>query len=77
MILVEADISAEWDRKSDWQKLAEEAVAAAIAHSRHAALAGAEAELSVKLTGDAEVRSLNLAWRGKDKPTNVLSFPAT
>ena len=32
-------------------------------------------ELSVRLTGDAEVRALNSEWRGKDKPTNVLSFP--
>ena len=27
------------------------------------------------LTGDEEVRGLNAHWRGKDKPTNVLSFP--
>jgi probable rRNA maturation factor len=33
-------------------------------------------ELSVVLTNDAAVRRLNRAYRGKDKPTNVLSFPA-
>ena len=32
-------------------------------------------ELSVLLTSDAEVHALNSEWRGKDKPTNVLSFP--
>jgi probable rRNA maturation factor len=32
--------------------------------------------LSVVLTGDAEVRALNKTHLGKDKPTNVLSFPA-
>ena len=32
-------------------------------------------EISVRLTGDEEVRALNAQWRGKDKPTNVLSFP--
>ena len=32
-------------------------------------------EISVRLTGDDEVRALNAQWRGKDKPTNVLSFP--
>jgi probable rRNA maturation factor len=32
-------------------------------------------ELGVTLTGDDEVRALNAEWRGKDKPTNVLSFP--
>ena len=33
-------------------------------------------ELAVVLTTDAAIRELNRAWRGKDKPTNVLSFPA-
>ena len=28
------------------------------------------------LSNDKEVKSLNRAWRGKNKPTNVLSFPA-
>lgn len=34
------------------------------------------AEVSVLLADDAAVRDLNRAWRGKDRPTNVLSFPA-
>src|SRR5438045_3116075 len=33
------------------------------------------AELSVMLTDDAGIRTLNRDWRGIDKPTNVLSFP--
>jgi probable rRNA maturation factor len=33
-------------------------------------------EVSVLLTDDAAVQELNRMWRGKDKPTNVLSFPA-
>ena len=33
-------------------------------------------ELSVTFTDDAAMRGLNAQWRGKDKPTNVLSFPA-
>jgi probable rRNA maturation factor len=28
------------------------------------------------LTDDAGIRTLNRDWRGLDKPTNVLSFPA-
>jgi probable rRNA maturation factor len=32
--------------------------------------------VSVLLTDDAAVQDLNRTWRGKDKPTNVLSFPA-
>lgn len=31
-------------------------------------------EVAVVLTDDAESQALNKRWRGKDKPTNVLSF---
>ncbi len=34
------------------------------------------AELSVVLTDDAGIRTLNAQWRDRDAPTNVLSFPA-
>lgn len=46
-----------------------------------AALAGAgldpnaSTELSVTLADDETVRGVNAEWRGKDKPTNILSFP--
>jgi probable rRNA maturation factor len=33
-------------------------------------------EISVAFSDDAAVRALNHDWRGKDHPTNVLSFPA-
>ena len=35
-----------------------------------------ETELAVMLTDDDGIRTLNRNWRGIDKPTNVLSFPA-
>lgn len=35
----------------------------------------ADAELSILLAGDREIHDLNLRYRGKDKPTDVLSFP--
>src|SRR5918992_1167802 len=35
-----------------------------------------DAELAIVLTDDARIRALNRIWRGIDKPTNVLSFPA-
>ncbi len=72
-ILVESDVSDDWDSETDWPNLAERAVRAAIAHSDYAGLT--DSEVSVKFTSDAEVRALNAAWRGKDKATNVLSFP--
>ena len=34
----------------------------------------AQAELSVLLCDDAFIQGLNLQWRGKDAPTDVLSF---
>jgi probable rRNA maturation factor len=34
------------------------------------------AELAIVLTDDSKIRALNRLWRGIDKPTNVLSFPA-
>jgi probable rRNA maturation factor len=47
----------------------------------NAAFAGAGArraqefeELTIRVIGAAESRKLNRTWRGKDKPTNVLSF---
>lgn len=35
----------------------------------------AEAELTVRIVDEDESRTLNRDYRGKDKPTNVLSFP--
>lgn len=61
----------------DWELLAQRAVAAAIAHSpyNHFVTAPALYEVAVKLTSNEEVHQLNRAYRDKDKPTNVLSFP--
>lgn len=33
-------------------------------------------EVSLVFTDDAEIQAINSEWRAKDKPTNVLSFPA-
>jgi len=40
-----------------------------------AALGKSGGEVSIVFAGDAFVRELNHTYRGKDKPTNVLSFP--
>jgi probable rRNA maturation factor len=67
----------DWDSSRPWEILVHNAAEAAIAESAFPDLAnsGRRIELSVRLTGDDEVRALNAKWRGKDKPTNVLSFP--
>jgi len=74
-IALEAD--AEWDSSRPWEKLIRDAAEAAIAESAFPQLTSSErpVELSVRLAGDEEVRELNAKWRGKDKATNVLSFP--
>lgn len=41
-----------------------------------AAQKNAEGTVSLLLTDDTEIQQLNRDWRGKDKPTDVLSFPA-
>lgn len=35
---------------------------------------GVDAELSIALVGDVEMQRLNASYRGKDRPTDVLSF---
>jgi probable rRNA maturation factor len=77
VILVEADVTEEWDSSTDWAQLARAAVRAAVAQSDSAQLLenGLAAEISVRFTSDQEVKGLNSQWRGKDKATNVLSFP--
>lgn len=71
------DTDGEWDSSTGWSELARAAATAAIAESAFPQLGQGEraVELSIRLTGDAEVHALNAEWRGKDKPTNVLSFP--
>ncbi len=63
-----------------WQAMPEIEAAAARAVAAACAVSGRRwqpgAEVSLLLADDATLRELNRAWRGKDKPTNVLSFPA-
>lgn len=71
---VEVDLAAgDWSALPDPQALAEDA-AGAVLSELGLDLAGYE--VAIRLTDDAEMRTLNGAWRGKDAPTNVLSWPA-
>ncbi len=58
------------------QPLAEQTVRDAIAAAA-SALSTADSEVSIVLTDDSAIAVLNRDWRGIDKPTNVLSFPAS
>ena len=71
--MLEIEIEDLWPETLSWEELARRA---------HAAVANQVQELtnprlcaSLLFTSDAEVHELNREWRGKDKPTNVLSFP--
>jgi probable rRNA maturation factor len=58
------------------QPLAEQTIREAISAAA-GALSTEGGEVSVLLTDDSEIARLNRDWRGIDKPTNVLSFPAS
>jgi probable rRNA maturation factor len=77
MLEIALDADEEWHSSSCWLPLIRSAAEAAIAESCYPDLANSEraVEISVTLTGNDEVRTLNARWRGKDTPTNVLSFP--
>jgi probable rRNA maturation factor len=72
---VDIDISieaGEWPDEEALTRLVERAVASAFAEAGGAG----RSELSIVFSDDAHIRTLNASWRAKDKPTNVLSFPA-
>ena len=69
-ILVTAEC---WRTEAGAESVIRRAIAAA---AEIAAADVGNAELAVMLTDDAGIRTLNSNWRGIDKPTNVLSFPA-
>ena len=70
-ILVEAG---DWPDEDILRSLAADALSAVCAEL--ALKSKTPSELSIVFTDDDHVRQLNAGWRGKDKPTNVLSFPA-
>ncbi|MBN8831961.1 MAG: rRNA maturation RNase YbeY [Sphingomonadales bacterium] len=77
MLDVAIDAGPAWPPDIDWSALADKAVRAALLQTSEGELITKSAcvEVSIKLSDDAEVQQLNAAYRGKDKPTNVLSFP--
>lgn len=76
--MTELDISVEvpqWEKLGDIEALTRRAIAAAfsvIDNQPEKAVS-----ISLLFADDAEIRALNADWRQQDKPTNVLSFPAS
>jgi probable rRNA maturation factor len=60
-----------WEAEPDIDATLQRAISEAVAD-----VSTKDAELAIVLTDDSRIRALNQAWRGFDKPTNVLSFPA-
>jgi probable rRNA maturation factor len=61
-----------WDAQPRAVQTVREAIGAAAS-----ALSTDGGEVSIVLTNDSAIRHLNRDWRGIDKSTNVLSFPAS
>ena len=61
-----------WATEPGLGELAHSAVRATLAGAR---LADLDCAVAVLFTDDAAIAEINAEWRGKDKPTNVLSFP--
>jgi probable rRNA maturation factor len=69
-ILIVADC---WQAEPEAEAVIERAIAAA---ADFVTADVDDSELAIMLTDDDGIRTLNRNWRGLDKPTNVLSFPA-
>jgi probable rRNA maturation factor len=63
--------SPRWRNRRKAESVVKSAVLAAAG-----AVSTSKAELAIVLSDDSAIRALNRQWRGKDAPTNVLSFPA-
>lgn len=74
---LQSDISVEcelWSKLADLDALVEHALQAARLEAGKTLINGAE--VSLLFCDDGRIQELNRDWRGLDKPTNVLSFPA-
>lgn len=74
--MVDIDIAVEagaWDDEPRWRGIISEAARNTMSVT---GFGETQTELSILLTDDAHIADLNHAWRSKDGPTNVLSFPA-
>lgn len=77
--MIALDISVEapgWEALPDLEELCRQAVTAALAEAGADVAASDGVMLSLLFTDDTAIALLNRDWRGKDMPTNVLSFPA-
>lgn len=73
-MIVSIDVEDEsWSALADLQDIAQQAVDAAWTA---VGSDGGTAQVAVLFTNDEAMTGINAEWRGKNNPTNVLSFPA-
>jgi probable rRNA maturation factor len=70
---LEVSIEVTWPSPPDWEALTTRAATALAQVAPE--LANPRLSASLLFADDVEVHALNREWRGKDQPTNVLSFP--
>lgn len=77
MLEIAVQREGDWTASTDWEALARRAAIVAIERTAQAEWIAAPVtiEIAIRLTDDDEVQALNRQYRGKDKSTNVLSFP--
>lgn len=71
LVQVNDDAWLSWFTEDEWSQFCEQTCRKIFEHLQFLH----DIELSIVLTNDIEIHDLNLRFRGKDKPTNVLSFP--
>lgn len=71
-LVIEIEVG-DWPPAAELEALARRAVAASLTEIGVAA--AGRPELGLTFTDDAHIAELNAQWRGKNGPTNVLSFP--
>lgn len=77
MIETECSFLPLWEDGTDWDELAERAMRAAFSVSHVPGLPQSPYPfvVSIAFSDNGEVQNLNREYRGKDRPTNILSFP--
>lgn len=80
MLDIQLSVEAEsWPEEGSLEKKCEPVLAAAsrwLVEKENQPMPDEPVEVSLLFTDDETIRSINAEWRDKDKPTNVLSFPA-
>lgn len=76
-VAVTIDVPAPDVSEADITRAAHAAVQAAEQSGGFEPVTGSDLEMTVRLTGDAEIHELNRTYRGVDRPTDVLSFALT